>query len=51
MVVITVEGIIVVNLWVETAAEDLPRARVGVNVSAQLSLIKFRSAPMARVLV
>jgi hypothetical protein len=42
IIVIIIEGIIVVNFWLDTAADNLP-ARVGVKVSAQLPLIKFGS--------
>ena len=51
IVVIIIEGITIVNLWVVTAGDDLPGAQVGVNLSAWISLINFRSARRARGLV
>ena len=51
MEVIVIEGIFIGNLWLVTAGDDLPGARVGVNLSAWISLIKFRSARRTRCLV
>ena len=50
IVVIIIEAIIVVNFWLDVAADDLP-ARVGVKVGVRLPLIKFGSARRARSLV
>jgi len=48
MVIIIIEGVIVGDLWLVTAVDDLPGARVGVTLSARLSLIEFRPARRAR---
>ena len=49
-IVVIIEAIIVVNFWLDVAADDLP-ARVGVKVGVRLPLIKFGSARRARSLV